>query len=354
MTASSSPALEEPVAPVATVEEALAAEEPPRPLRIGLLGAGRQGQALAEAITRVPNCTIVAVCDAAEERSRALAERFDARYYTLWQSMLIFVDLDAVFIATPSSLHAEQALTALQERRHVYLEKPPALTLPLATRIAEAAAASERIVHVGLQHRYSDLVLPMYQALEGRAISTVHAHLYRGVPASREAWDDALTGGPLFEEGFHLLDLVRFLVDEVVAISAFQGRVFWHDQIDWASYDSVAVAFQLASGGTGTLSTTQAMPLPIPGHLALDVVAEGPLLVRFTGATLQVVDESGVQTWHIEQPPLFTAVARFLEAVRREDESALLVSYADALQTLRLALACRESAEGGRMVQLDV
>ncbi|MCL5946855.1 MAG: Gfo/Idh/MocA family oxidoreductase, partial [Chloroflexi bacterium] len=232
-----------------------------RKLRVGLLGAGRQGRALATAIARVPDCELVAVCDVDEERAKSLADQYGARHYTLWQSMLIFLDMDAVFIATPAVMHAEHALTALQERRHVYLEKPPALSLGQARRIEEMAAEQERIVHVGLQHRYSDLVPPFYQALEGRNISVVHAHLYRGVLDSAEEWDDELVGGLFFGEAFHLLDLVRFLVDEVVAVGAFTGQALWRDVPEWRGRDSAAVAFQLAAGGCGTLTLTQAMSL---------------------------------------------------------------------------------------------
>jgi predicted dehydrogenase len=268
--------------------------------------------------------------------------------------MLIFLDMDAVFIATPTAMHAEHALTALQERRHVYLEKPPALSLDQARRIEEMATEQERIVHVGLQHRYSDLVPPFYQALEGRNISVVHVHLYRGVLDSAEEWGDELVGGVLFEEAFHLLDLVRFLVDEVVAVGAFTGQALWRDMPAWRSRDSAAIAFQLASGGCGTLTLTQAMSLPLPGHLAMDVVAEGPVLARFTGEQLQVATEAGVETWTVEKPPLMTAVARFLEGVRSSNQGVLLVPYADVVRTLELVLACGRSVVEGRVVYLDV
>ena len=325
---------------------------PPVPLKVGILGAGRRGTALAQAAARLPDVTIVAVGDVEHARAAALAEPWGATVYSLWQSMLIFERLDALFIASPSSVHAEQTLTALDQGMHVYVERPPALDLALAERVGEAAAAKERIVHVGFQHRYSGLVEPWYQALDGRDIALVHAHLYCGLPEGGAAGQGTADGGPLLGEALHLLDLCRFLVDDVTSVAAHDGHGLWRDRPDWRGPDSSAVSLQFASGAAGTLAATRGMPLAIPGHLALDVVADGPLLLRFTGQELQVVEESGVRSWALEEPPDFAAVAAFLEAVRTGDRSGLRVPYDDALRTLRLALACRDSAESGTLLRL--
>jgi myo-inositol 2-dehydrogenase / D-chiro-inositol 1-dehydrogenase len=328
-----------------------AAPAPPS-LRVGILGAGRRGKALAHAATRLPGVTVAAVGDEDAARAAELAERWEATSYSIWQSMLIFERLDAIFIATPAAVQAEQVLTALDQGMHVYVEKPSALDLAMAQRIAEAALSRDRLVHVGFQHRYSSLVAPWYQALEGRAVSLVHAHLYQGAPDDADVGDPASTGGQAVAQAMHLLDLCRFLVDDITAVAAFGGRALWRDRTEWKGTDSTAVSLQFASGASGTLSLTYAMPLPIPGHLALDVVADGPLLLRFTGAALQVVTEGGVEDWTLEGPPDFAAVAAFLEAVRTGDRSQLRVPYDDAVRTLRVALACRDAAESGTVVRL--
>ena len=321
-------------------------------LRLGVLGAGRRGTALAHAAMRVPGISIVAVGDDDVMRAAELAEAWDATSYSIWQSMLIFEQLDAIIIATPSAVHAEQVLTAIDQGMHVYVEKPPALDNGMAQRIAEAATAQNRIVHVGFQHRYSGLVAPWFQALEGRTVSLVHAHLYQGVPEGSDGNDPALSGGQAMGQAMHLLDLCRFLVDDITAVATFSGQALWRDKADWRGADSTAVALQFASGATGTLSMTYGLPLSIPGHLALDIVAEGPLLLRFTGAELQVVTEAGVESWSLEEPPDFAAVATFLQAVRSGDRSILRVPYDDAVQTLRVALACNEAAEQSRVIRL--
>jgi predicted dehydrogenase len=334
------------------VEPTAAPDAVSQPLRVGILGAGRRGTALAHAAARLPGISIAAVGDVDPSRARALAERWGAIAYGSWQSMLTFETLAAVFIASPSSVHAEQTLTALSQGMHVYVEKPPALDLALAERIGVAADAAGKLVHVGLQHRYSGLIAPWRRALAGRAISLVHAHLYRGLPESAGGQDPELGGGQLMDEGIHLLDLCRWLIGEVAAAAAHYGRALWAGRQDGPLADSTAVALQFTGGAAGTLCTTYAMPLPIPGHLALDVIAAGPLLLRYTGSALQVVQESGVETWTLDEPPDFAAVAAFLDAVRTGHRSALQVPYQDAVRTLRLALACHQSAASGQVVRL--
>lgn len=321
-------------------------------MRVGILGAGRRGRALAHAAARVPGVAIVAIGDLDAERAADLAAVWGATSYALWQSLLIFEQLDAVVVASPSDVHAEQTLTALDQGIHVYVETPPAMDVAMAERVGAAAARQDKIVHVGFQHRYSSLVTPWYEALEGRAISLVHAHLYRGLPDGDDSGGQAPSGGQVLTQAIHLLDLCRFLIDDVAEVAAFGGRALWPGRPEWQGTDCTAAALRFVSGAAGTLSLTYGMPLPIPGHLSLDVVAEGPLLLRYTGAELQVVTEAGVESWTIDEPPAFAAVAAFLAAVRTGDRAPLRVPFDDAVQSLRVALACDEAASQGKVIRL--
>ncbi len=324
----------------------------PAPLRVGILGAGRRGSALAHAAARVAGVAIVAVGDIDSERAAGLAASWGATSYALWQSLLIFERLDAVIVASPSDVHAEQTLTALDQGIHVYVETPPAMDVAMAERIGAAAARQDKIVHVGLQHRYSSLVTPWYEALEGRAVSLVHAHLYRGLPDGDDRVAQMPSAGQVVTQAIHLLDLCRYLVDDIAEVAAFGGRALWQERSDWQGADSTAAALRFTSGAAGTLSLTYGLPLPIAGHLAIDVVAEGPLLLRYTGAALQVVTEGGVESWAIDEPPDFAAVEAFLTAVRTGDRVQLRVPFDDAVQSLRVALACDEAAGQGKVVRL--
>jgi len=321
-------------------------------LRIGVIGAGRRGTALAHAAARLPGVVVAAVVDADMARSNVLAESWKSAVYSGWQSMLIFEKLDAVIVASPSAVHADQTLTAIGQMLHVYVERPPALDLATAQRIGEKAEELGRIVQVGLQHRYSSLVDPWRHALTGRAISLVHAHVYRGQVKTAQTADAATTVPTILDEGMHLLDLCRWLVGEIGSVAAHYGHALASGADGDSAVDSAAISVQFRSGASGTLSITHAMPLPIPGHMAIDVVAEGPLLLRYTGSELQVVQESGVETWALQEPPDLAAMAAFVEAVRTGNRAGLRLPYVEAVRSLQLALACDESASTGHVVTL--
>jgi predicted dehydrogenase len=325
----------------------------PAPLRIAVLGAGRRGTALAHAAARLPGVSIAAVADDAYARAFELSSVWNADSYGSWQSLLNFQRFDAVVIASPAHVHAEQTLIALGRQMHVYVDRPPAIDAVMAQRVAEAVLADpERIVHVGLQHRYSSLIEPLRWELHGKKVSLVAAHVYRGLPGSLALAEPSRTGGQVVDEALPLIDLCRWLVGEITSVAAHMGSAIADTQHGWSGADSVAATFRFATGAAGSLATTYAMPLPVAGHLALDFVLEGATLVRFTGAEVQVVDATGTRNWSVLEPPDLPAMAAFIEAVRTGDRSGLRISYPEAQQSLRVALAINEAALSGTVVLL--
>ena len=98
-------------------------------LRVGIAGLGRMGRRHAENLARrVPQAELVAACDPSPDE-RAWAERHldVARCYSEYSEMLAQPDLEAVFLVTPTTLHAQQIVDALRARKHVFSEKPLSL-----------------------------------------------------------------------------------------------------------------------------------------------------------------------------------------------------------------------------------
>lgn len=132
-------------------------------LRVALIGAGRQGLALLQALTNpaapVPGVRVVAVCDIWDfARDRALALLRDAGQraagHPEWTELLDKEHgLDAVFIATPDRLHAPIAQAALAAGLHVYLEPMIAQTLDEARRVIRLARERGRLVQMGYDRR---------------------------------------------------------------------------------------------------------------------------------------------------------------------------------------------------------
>jgi len=126
------------------------------PLKVGIVGCGRQGRVIITELQKIDGVTIIAVCDTDQTRADNAAKRVNgATAYSSVAAMLDKAkDLNAVIIATPTHLHKEPALAALQAGKHVYCEAPLAHSIADAKAIAAgAAAATKAVFAVGFEGR---------------------------------------------------------------------------------------------------------------------------------------------------------------------------------------------------------
>ena len=112
-------------------------------LRWALLGCGDiSSKRVAPALRQIDSCDLVAVSRANRDLVESFAREFGARkWYADWHEVLDDDEIEAVYIATPVSLHAEQAVKAAEAGKHVLCEKPMALTSEECGRMIDAAKA---------------------------------------------------------------------------------------------------------------------------------------------------------------------------------------------------------------------
>lgn len=131
-----------------------------RPLRIGVIGAGRWGRNLLRAFSSVRHCHLVTACDLEPSLLAHLPAQVRRERHA--EAVLADDGLDAVAIATPPASHAALTLAALQAGKHVFVEKPMAMCLSDALAIRAMCSATDRRVMVGLILHHH----PAVQALE--------------------------------------------------------------------------------------------------------------------------------------------------------------------------------------------
>ncbi len=127
------------------------------PLRVGIAGLGRLGRRHAEQLAwRTRHCELVAACSpVAAERDWARSELGLQRLHEDFDAFVRDPGIDAVVLVTPTSLHAEQTIAALQAGKHVFVEKPLALDLADCERVEAVARAHPGLVAmVGFVRRF--------------------------------------------------------------------------------------------------------------------------------------------------------------------------------------------------------
>ena len=187
-------------------------------LRLGFLGTGWIGRNRMETMLATGKCIAAAVCDpnpqmAADAKALApLALEVDSL------EAMLALDLDGVVIATPSALHAEQCILALEAGSAVFCQKPLGRTAAEVRAVLDAARAADRLLGVDLSYRHTAAM----QAIRDRvrsgdlgqpfAADLVFHNAYG--PQSGWFWDPALSGGGcLIDLGVHLVDLLLWLFD---------------------------------------------------------------------------------------------------------------------------------------------
>lgn len=220
-------------------------------LGVGILGAGYFGAFHARAIATLPDLRLVAAC--AEELT--LAEAFAAEHggkpYGDWRAMLGDASVDVVSITAPHHLHCELAIAALQAGKHVFLEKPMAVSVAECSRIIAAAEASRRKLMVG---QIMHFVLPCIVAREildrgelGKPITGSSSLQKIWMEPNRRGWhlDPSTGGGMLMTAGIHGLDQLVWLMNgRVSSVSAAVSTSF-HDQ---KADDSAMMLLRFADG----------------------------------------------------------------------------------------------------------
>jgi predicted dehydrogenase len=301
-----------------------------------------------------------------------LAAALDVPWFADPMELLASTDARAVIVATPNATHADLGAACLQRKLPVLMEKPIADTLANARRLCEAAEASGVPLMVGHQRRHNPLLRrarEMVRAgLLGRPVSaTVMATWLKPDSYFAMEWRRKAGGGPVLINMIHDIDLLRFLLGEVVSVQAQRSSGVRGFEVE----DTAAALLRFECGALATLVTSDAATAPWNWDLAAGEASHyakqdvDSIFITGTDASmtlpqLQVFQFRGARGWHeplsMERTPLhrgdpYVEQLRHLRAVA-EGREAPLCSARDGLRTLEATLAVHEAAVSGGTVRL--
>lgn len=347
---------------------------PSAPIRLGLIGLGTRGTTLLRTLLELPNAQVMAVCDQeSKHRLRGLGIVEKARAvrpegYENPTQLLERTDIDAVVVALPCDLHATFNLAALKAGKHVYAEKPLALTLAECDQLlAESARSPELVVHVGFQRRsnprYRAGVELIQQGEIGLPLTGHSTWLSSNGPMNGHGdWlaSRARSGDWMVEQAVHVWDVFNWLAGGPPVRASGRGRrdLFRDEQPSRDVTDHYSAELEWANGFHVTFTQTWIAP---PDE-------------RFTGVTLQVMGaaggidfSSGAVTFRDRsrprqilhpgnQPDTRLALQAFLEAIRADSSSSpptTPLSLAEARDATLTGLLVRKAVDERRSVTME-
>jgi predicted dehydrogenase len=246
---------------------------------IGLIGTGFMGKAHALAwrnaravMGDVPEVRLELLCDTPADKAAAFAAQFGfARSTGDWRALVADPAVDVVSITTPNGMHREMAEAALAAGKHVWCEKPMALTMADAAAMAAAAAASGRQTLLGYNYTRNPAFRHAVKLVAGGRIGRpVHFRGwadedYQADPEQPWTWRARLADaglGALGDIGCHLVSLMLPLMGPVESLIAdmqtiHATRPHGSDRAPVENEDTATAVIRFASGAQGSISCSR-------------------------------------------------------------------------------------------------
>jgi UDP-N-acetyl-2-amino-2-deoxyglucuronate dehydrogenase len=338
-------------------------------LRFGLIGCGRIAPHHARALQAAAGAELTAVVDIIEERAYRFADDYGADPYLDYQDMLRRDDIDAVSICTPSGLHAQMAVDALQAGKHVIVEKPMALSLADADRMIAAAQVYDRKLCVAFQNRFNPPIQDLRAAVQtgrlGRLLlGNATVRWYRTQDYYEDGWHGtwAMDGGALMNQSIHHVDALAWLMGEPVAsVFAYSATLAHRMEAE----DTLVAVLRFASGA---LASIEASTITYPTDLEGSVTILGERgSVKIGGVALnrkemwkidgdleretEILNRDSQETQGVygsSHPQVF---ADFIAAIQQDRQP--FINGSAGRTALELVLAIYESARTGQPVHVN-
>jgi len=328
---------------------------------VGIIGCGMMGRVHSVAYSGLENVNVKAVASLSREETLECAKLTSSRISTA-DEILNNDEIEIVSICTPTDTHTDLVVEAARNKKHVFCEKPIALTLKDAQEMVEVCR--ENGVSLGVDHvvRFFDAYSRAKNLIEDDVIGkVVMARLYRGGVFPKHGWNNwfdelSRSGGVLLDLSIHDFDFLRTLMGEVESITArsvkntpsYPGR----------NRDHAIAILEFANGSLAHVEGSWAEPDNAPSKFTTSF--------EFVGREGMIAYDSDedftlrVQTVSTDFPsfskctpasdPYRLHIRKFIESIREGRK--VPVDGNEAIQALKISLAANRSAECGRPVKL--
>ena len=328
-------------------------------LTAGIIGFGRHGQFLLETCRRIGGIEVRSIFRRNQEAAAKAAQQFGVVAAKSYQEILADPKINAVFITSPSEVHREHCEAALASGKHVFLEKPIASTMEDAAAIADCAEKSNKVLMVDYCERFNPAFLDARKVVRDGQVGelrVIHSTRLSPLHLNNPKWELGA-----LDVSVHNIDLICWLMDATPsAVSARSAKV----NPDLPIHDNAWISLEFPGGrhAEDTIAWVSMdnylMPVAHPTFLLLgtqgfyqvDLARRAGTL--YQGKFTRYIDDVLLGGSEEYLSTIAYSVWHFAKAVARGGPSP--VSARDALRTLRILLAARDSiASDGKKIQLS-
>jgi predicted dehydrogenase len=332
-------------------------------IRFCVIGAGRAGMVHARNLRwRIPAAVLAALCDANEAALRQAGRELEVTtLYTDFRRALEETAVDAVVVVTPTFLHGEVACHAASHGKHIFLEKPMAVTVAECQTINAAVRGAGVLLQIGFMRRFDEGFRRAKDIVASGQLGAIMIIKSTGRgPGGPGAWmyDLRKSNGIIAEVNSHDLDSLRWLTGREFRRVFAQAHNFKcpEARAQWPDfYDSVVAQFDLGDGTMGLVDGT------CPAHYGYDARVEilcekgvvfvgqvqqpGLICVNVEG---QVIAPS-VKSWRdLFKDAYLAEMEHFVQCILEQRPPE--VTGEDGLRAVEAVVAVNESIRSGQAV----
>ena len=326
-----------------------------KPLKIGIFGAGAQATLLAKQVISA-GAKIEVIHDIKIDAAKKLALMTNTKNCTNKIEDFFKFSMDGVLISTIPTVRTEPIKQACDKKINIFVEKPPAYDLKMGRECLNYIKNSGIISSVGFQSRYDPRYEKLKKLIEGKEIHLVRTKLtigyYPVIQVPEWYLQKKISGGPYAEQAIHLLDCVRYILNNPKPIRAasmgVKNMVNYNNNID--AENSLQLIYELDNGIFGSHTNHC-------GHdvTKWDLELIGPNLRLEANATEKVIKGTfqGKKLNEKFGPNNdlggLDKISAWLKSIEENNKSYIRSSYEESLNTQALIEAAIKSQNSNKM-----
>jgi myo-inositol 2-dehydrogenase/D-chiro-inositol 1-dehydrogenase len=319
-------------------------------LKVGFIGCGGIARHHATRMAKLKNAQIVAVSDVVEAAAQGFAKDFGGTAYTDYRQLLKQDEVDAVWVCTPTFQHAAPVIAAAKAGKHVFCEKPMALKLAEAEKMAAACAKAKVGLTLGFVRRFDTQWGTLKKVIQSGAVGrpVIWRFAAGGRPANPWFRDVNKGGGPLMDGAIHNYD---FMLQIFGPVTSVQASSLQFDRTSVGA-DTASVIVNFKSGDQHTLIWSWGVAAGAPVAFLNDVIgpkgalqfgmhaAEAPkgFDPQKQGAFTLKTAQGKERVYTYRQQDMFVEQLKHVVGCFERGEQPL-VTAADGLKSLKVAAA---------------
>jgi len=310
-------------------------------LKVVQIGVGGWGKNHSRVLSEFG--VLSAICDTNSQRAEKFGKKYSVNFYNSFENLLEKEKFDAALVCTPTFTHSDIATKLIENKKHVFVEKPMTYLSEDGQNLIDAAKRNNVILTCGYIERFNPAVASVKDFLKSKKYGDlIRLEFYREHRMPQHIKDV----GVIYDTSVHDIDTAMWLFDETPEVVFTIAGKINHEHEDFAT---ITLGFK--DNKTATISSNWITPIRVRNFNA--VCTEARIFSDFITQEIRIETDNGTENPKNEKAePLSLEIKNFIDAI--EGKNDLVVKPEQAVNVTKVAEAALLSSQRGTPIYLDL